>query len=81
MADTVFEYPDDKPVRGYISFTRFWKKGEDWVQITLISEDIHSLEIHTYASLPFKKFQEAFVATAKNIEETKDAWWHKVKKS
>jgi hypothetical protein len=69
MADTVFEYQTAQ--RGYIGFTRFWKKG-DWVQITLVSEDPNYPFVYTYATMPFEKFKEAFIAVAKSVEDTKD---------
>lgn len=76
MADTVYEYPNDEAERGYLGFTRFWKQGEDWIQITLISEDPENENVHTYASMPFKKFVEAFQAIGENVSETSKAWWH-----
>jgi hypothetical protein len=78
MADTVYEYPNEEPIRGNISFTRFWRGGEDWIQITLISEDTTNDEVHTYASMPFSKFAEAFKACAESVQETKTAWWHDI---
>ena len=76
MADTVYEYPNDEANRGYLGFTRFWKNGEDWIQITLISEDVNDANTHTYACMPFKKFAEAFQAVADNVSDTSKAWWH-----
>lgn len=76
MSDTVFEYPSDDPVRGQVSFTRFWKGGEDWVQITLIHQGEDYPLVHTFASLPFKKFEEGYLALRKSVADTGDAWWH-----
>ena len=80
MADTVYGYPEEQHgFRGEISFTRFWRDGEDWVQITLVSEDPNDAYVHTFASMPFKNFAEAFQATADNVSETSKAWWHSLK--
>ena len=76
MADTVYEYPNNNPTRGYIGFTRFWKKGEDWIQITLISEDVRNENVHTYACMPFKEFAKASRAINKSVKKTEKAWWH-----
>lgn len=67
MADTVYEYPNQQPERGYIAFTRFWKKGEHWVQITLVSEDMRNENVHTYASLPYTEFVKAAKAVKKSV--------------
>lgn len=77
MADTVYNYPEDQAGdRGEISFTRFWRKGEDWIQITIVSEDERDPIAHTYASMPYKLFAEAFKACALSVNDTKGAWWH-----
>jgi len=76
MADTVYEYPNEESQRGYLGFTRFWNQGENWVQITLVSEDVRNENVHTYASMPYSKFKEAFLAVAENVKDTKGAWWH-----
>ena len=59
MSDTVFEYPDYNSRRGYIGFTRFWKKSEDWIQVTLVNQDETRPEMHTWASLPFARVRES----------------------
>lgn len=81
MSDIVYEYPDTNPVRGNISFTRFWREGEDWVQVTLINADELAPEVHTFASLPFREFEKGYLALKKSVEETKEAWWHALSKA
>lgn len=78
MADTVYEYPNDEAERGYLGFTRFWKQGENWIQITLISEDMRNENVHTYASMPYSKFKEAVEAIVSNVNDTEKAWWHDI---
>jgi hypothetical protein len=77
MADTVYNYPEEQDGdRGEISFTRFFRKGEDWIQITIVSEDVSDICEHTYASMPYRLFAEAFKACAVSVNDTKGAWWH-----
>ena len=71
MADTVYESPT-------ISFTRFWRDGEDWVQITIIPVE---MDFHAYQVLSFKEFEKAYLALKANVEETKEAWWHELSKA
>jgi hypothetical protein len=74
MANTVYEYPGAGANRGYIGFTRFWKKGEFWIQITLVSENMRNENVHTYASIPYKEFVKASKAVNKDLKQiTKDS--------
>ena len=83
MADTVYEefhgggYSTHRGellanIQVKIAFTRFWKGKEDGVQITVRD---------AYVMMPISEFRKAVQAIEKNVEETKDAWWHKLGKN
>mgnify|MGYP001570765743 CR=1 FL=1 len=67
MADTIYETNHDGT---HVSFTRFWRDAEDWVQITMGA---------TYGVMPVAEFLRAVEAIKQNVADTKDAWWHKRK--
>ena len=72
LGDTVYQTAHDEK---HVSFTRFWRDTEDWVQITITGTNIHSV----YGVMPVAEFLRATEAIKQNVEETKDAWWHKTK--
>jgi len=54
-----------------VVFTRFWKGEEDGVQITIRDN---------WVTMSISEFREVVKAIEKNVEETKDAWWHDLPK-
>jgi len=50
-----------------LTFSRFWKGEEDHVQITVRDN---------WVTMSISEFREIVKAIEKNVEETKDAWWH-----
>jgi len=63
MSDTIYE-------KDRLYVTRFWG-GEvgDCVQITVAPPK-------EYVQLTLAEFREMVAALEKNVEDTKDAWWH-----
>lgn len=68
MANTVYE---NKFQGVDVAFTRFWAGDKDGVQITLNNRvDV------LYVQMTLDEFRKAVELIEKNVEETKDAWWH-----
>ena len=65
MSNTVYE-------KNGISFTRYWAGNDDAIQITIEGK---------YSSLSLEDLHEAVKAVEQSVEETKNAWWHKLKEA
>jgi hypothetical protein len=80
MSDTVYENPgleQSTEKKTYISATRYWggKEKGDCIQITLAG-----YEGTMYSCITLEDFRDMVRAVERNVEETKDAFWHTLPK-